>query len=152
MTGPLRVYVVEAGDGQPALTQGVRQVIDGLDAEVVGHLEAADAIVVIRTAASESAAFEVAHNAFGGPRLPMFFALWKHAPAAPCVRHEVDRLCRTGYAKFERAEQVRTKLAAFLGHIGGANRRREQRMIRLMEQLVPGHRPATKRFQAFPSQ
>jgi len=136
MSGPLRVYVVEAGDGQPALTQGIRLVIEALDAEVVDQVDSGDAMVVIRTGVSESAAFEVAHNAFGGPRLPMFFAIWKHAPAAPAVWHEADRLCRTGYAKFERAEQVRTKLAAFLGHIGGSNRRREQRMIRLMEQLV----------------
>ena len=136
MTDRLGVFVVEAGDRHASLTRGIRQLIGALGAEAVDRLDAADALVVLRTGTSESAAFEIARNAFGGSRLPMFFALWKHAPEPPDVWREVDRLCRTGYAKFERVEQVRAKLAAFLGRIDGASRRRERQMIRLMEQLV----------------
>jgi hypothetical protein len=136
MTGPIRVLVMEAGDRQPALTQGVRRVIQALRVEIVDEMEAADAIVVIRTGVSESAAFQIAHNAFGGQRLPMFFAQWKHAPALRAEWHELGRLCRIGQGKFERPEQVRASLAAFLGYIDGVSRRREKRMIRMMEQLV----------------
>jgi hypothetical protein len=136
MTAPVRVFVVEAGDRQPALTHGVRRVIEALDVEIVEQVEAAGAMVVIRTGVSESAAFQIAHNAFGGPRLPMFFALWKQAPAAPPEWRELGRLCRIGQGKFDRPQQVRGSLAMFLGHIDGASRRREKRMIRLMEQLV----------------
>lgn len=136
MTGPIRVYVMQAGDRHPALTLGVRRVIEALDVEIVDEAEAADAMVVIRTGASESAAFEVAHNASGGHRLPMFFAVWKHAPVTPAESQELGRLCRIGQGTFERPEQIRPSLSAFLGHIDGASRRREKRMIRLMEQLV----------------
>ena len=39
----------------------------------LGLLQAADAMVFIRTSLSESGAFEAAYNVYGGTRVPMFF-------------------------------------------------------------------------------
>ena len=38
-------------------------------------LREADAMIIIRTNLSESGAFEVAYNVFGGKKIPMFFAI-----------------------------------------------------------------------------
>jgi carbamoyl-phosphate synthase large subunit len=40
----------------------------------------ADAMLIVRTCLSESGAFEVAYNIFGGKRIPMFFAIWSGSP------------------------------------------------------------------------
>jgi carbamoyl-phosphate synthase large subunit len=46
----------------------------------LGQLRRADAFLYVRTAMSESGAFEVSYNIFAEPHAPMFFAVWKHAP------------------------------------------------------------------------
>ena len=54
----------------------------------------ADAFLYIRTAMSESGAFEVSYNVFAEPRVPMFFALWKHAPIKTTLLRELEEVLR----------------------------------------------------------
>ena len=50
------------------------------DKAIIRLLNQADVMVVIRTGLSESGAFELAYNIFGGRRVPVFFAIWKNTP------------------------------------------------------------------------
>jgi carbamoyl-phosphate synthase large subunit len=102
----------------------------------LGLLTSADAMLIVRTGPSESAAFEIAYNVFGGPRVPMFFALWWHAPAHATMLRELDQVESAESAVFVRADELRAKLEAFLERAAEESRQRERRMIRMMERLV----------------
>lgn len=80
----------------------------------LGLLQAADAMVFIRTSLSESGAFEAAYNVYGGPRVPMFFAIWKHAPIKTTLLRDLDEFCTTEYVTFENPEELRPRLMTFL--------------------------------------
>jgi hypothetical protein len=79
-------------------------------------------MLVVRTGPSESAAFETAYNVFGGPRVPMLFALWKHAPAQAAMLRELEQIGRAESEMFSRAEELRVRLEAFLGHAAEESR------------------------------
>jgi carbamoyl-phosphate synthase large subunit len=80
----------------------------------LGLLQAADAIVFIRTSLSESGAFEAAYNVYGGPRVPMFFAVWKHAPIKTTLLRDLDEFCTAEYVTFETPEELRLSLISFM--------------------------------------
>jgi carbamoyl-phosphate synthase large subunit len=67
----------------------------------LGQLRRADAFLYVRTAMSESGAFEVAYNVFAEPRAPMYFAVWKHAPIKTTLLRELGEVCDVTYREFE---------------------------------------------------
>ena len=77
-------------------------------------LDSSDAMILIRTSLSESGAFEAAYNVFGGPQVPMFFAVWKNAPIKTTLLRDMDELCPAEYVTFDQPEELRDRLAAFL--------------------------------------
>ena len=77
-------------------------------------LNSADAMIVIRTGLSESSAFEIAYNVYGGPRLPMFFAVWEQAPIKTTLLQELDDLCDVRYHSFSQVSALREPLSNFL--------------------------------------
>jgi carbamoyl-phosphate synthase large subunit len=77
-------------------------------------LQAADAMVFIRTSLSESGAFETAYNVYGGSRVPMFFAVWKNAPIKTTLLRDLDEFCMAEYVTFETPEELRHSLVSFI--------------------------------------
>ena len=80
-------------------------------------LRSADAMVVVRTSLSESGAFEVAYNIFGGRRIPMFFAVWRPAPIKTTLLRDLEELCDTSYVAFDQPDELRPALMDFFNKI-----------------------------------
>ena len=83
----------------------------------LGQLRRADAFLYVRTAMSESGAFEVSYNVFAEPRAPMFFAVWKHAPIKTTLLRELEEACDVTYRQFEDPEELRGDLEQFFHRI-----------------------------------
>lgn len=73
----------------------------------------ADAFVVIRTSLSESTAFEVAYNCFGGRRVPTFFAVWDQAPIKTTLLRELSDLVPVEYHTFSAPQDLVAPLQRF---------------------------------------
>jgi carbamoyl-phosphate synthase large subunit len=73
----------------------------------------ADAVVVIRTGLSESGAFELAYNIFGGRRVPVFFAIWKNTPIETTLLRELEDLVPIRYVFFGDPIELRAPLQEF---------------------------------------
>ena len=82
-------------------------------------LRNADAFINIRTAMSESTAFEIAYNLFGGDSIPMFFAVWRHAPIRTTLIRDLHDLGDVTYAEFDKPRDLRRPLWTFLARVGG---------------------------------
>jgi carbamoyl-phosphate synthase large subunit len=78
------------------------------------RLNQADAIVVIRTGLSESTAFEIAYNIFGGPAVPIFFAIWAQAPIKTTLLRDLNDVVPVRYVTFSNAEELAVPLLEFL--------------------------------------
>lgn len=76
-------------------------------------LNQADVMVVIRTGLSESGAFELAYNIFGGRRIPVFFAIWKSTPLETTLLRELDELVAIRYVTFADPSELRGPLLEF---------------------------------------
>jgi carbamoyl-phosphate synthase large subunit len=83
----------------------------------LSQLRRADAFLYVRTAMSESGAFEVSYNVFAEPRAPMFFAVWKHAPIKTTLLRELEEVCDVTYREFEDPEELRSDLQHFFRRI-----------------------------------
>jgi carbamoyl-phosphate synthase large subunit len=83
----------------------------------LGQLRRADAFLYIRTAMSESGAFEIAYNVFAEPRAPMFFAVWKHCPIKTTLLRDLEDACDVTYREFEHAEELRDDLQHFFSRV-----------------------------------
>jgi carbamoyl-phosphate synthase large subunit len=83
----------------------------------LGQLRRADAFLYIRTAMSESGAFEIAYNVFTEPRAPMFFAVWKHAPIKTTLLRNLEEACDVTYREFEDPEELRGDLQNFFRRV-----------------------------------
>ena len=83
----------------------------------LSQLRRADALLYIRTAMSESGAFEVCYNVFAEPRAPMFFAVWKHAPIKTTLLRDLGEVCDVTYREFEDPEELRADLELFFRRI-----------------------------------
>jgi carbamoyl-phosphate synthase large subunit len=82
-------------------------------------LNQADVMIVIRTGLSESGAFEVAYNIFGGKGVPVFFAVWDQAPIRTTLLRDLDELVPVRYVTFSNPEELRQPLLDFLsGFLG----------------------------------
>jgi hypothetical protein len=77
-------------------------------------LSQADAMVVIRTGLSESGAFELAYNIFGGRRAPVFFAVWEGASFETTLLRELGDLVAARYVTFAEPMELRLPLMEFL--------------------------------------
>jgi carbamoyl-phosphate synthase large subunit len=86
----------------------------------LNQLRRADAFLYVRTAMSESGAFEVSYNIFAEPRAPMFFAVWKHAPIKTTLLRDLEEVCDVTYREFEDPEELRSDLQHFFGRIAKA--------------------------------
>jgi len=80
-------------------------------------LSSAHAMVVIRTGMSESTAFEIAYNIFGGARLPIFFAVHEQAAIKTTLLQELGALVPTVYAPFGDPKDLRSGFSQFLDRI-----------------------------------
>ena len=83
----------------------------------LSQLRRADAFLYVRTAMSESGAFEVSYNVFAEPRAPMFFAIWKHAPIKTTLLRELEEVCDVTYREFEDPEELRGDLQLFFHRV-----------------------------------
>jgi carbamoyl-phosphate synthase large subunit len=83
----------------------------------LNQLRCADAFLYIRTAMSESGAFEVCYNIFAEPRAPMFFAVWKQAPIKTTLLRDLEEVCDVTYREFEDPEELRGDLYRFFSRI-----------------------------------
>jgi carbamoyl-phosphate synthase large subunit len=83
----------------------------------LSQLRRADAFLYVRTAMSESGAFEVSYNVFAEPRAPMFFAVWKHAPIKTTLLRELEEVCDVTYREFEDPEELRGDLRHFFRRV-----------------------------------
>jgi hypothetical protein len=86
----------------------------------LSQLRRADAFLYVRTAMSESGAFEVSYNVFAEPRAPMFFAVWKHAPIKTTLLRGLEDVCDVTYREFEDPEDLRVDLEHFFRRIAKA--------------------------------
>jgi carbamoylphosphate synthase large subunit len=80
-------------------------------------LSRADVMLVVRTGLSESGAFEVAYNIYGGRRIPMLFAVWDEAEIKTTLLRDLDDLAKVRYVRFSDPASVATELARFLDDI-----------------------------------
>jgi carbamoyl-phosphate synthase large subunit len=83
------------------------------------QLRRADAFLYVRTAMSESGAFEVCYNVFAEPRAPMFFAVWKHSPIKTTLLRDLEEVCDVTYREFEDPEELRDDLECFFRRLAG---------------------------------
>jgi carbamoyl-phosphate synthase large subunit len=83
----------------------------------LSQLRRADAFLYVRTALSESGAFEVCYNVYNEPRAPMFFAVWKRAPIKTTLLRDLDDVCDVTYLEFEDPEELRVDLQRFFDRV-----------------------------------
>jgi carbamoyl-phosphate synthase large subunit len=83
----------------------------------LSQLRQADAFLYIRTAMSESGAFEVCYNVYNEPQAPMFFAVWKGAPIKTTLLRDLDDVCDVTYREFEDPEELRLDLQRFFDRV-----------------------------------
>jgi carbamoyl-phosphate synthase large subunit len=86
-----------------------------------------DAFVVIRTGLSESTAFEVSYNCFGGSKVPMFFAIWDQAPIKTTLLKHLEELAPTKYHTFQEPEELVTPLQEFFAAVAANMQRPKER-------------------------
>jgi carbamoyl-phosphate synthase large subunit len=77
-------------------------------------IEEADVMMIVRTSLSESGAFEVAYNIFGGKKAPIFFAIWKAAPIKTTLLRELDDLVQVNYITFDNPEDIALPFVDFI--------------------------------------
>jgi hypothetical protein len=80
-------------------------------------LSRADVMLVVRTGLSESGAFEVAYNIYGGRRIPMLFAVWDEAEIKTTLLRDLDDLAKVRYVRFSDPASVASELARFLDDV-----------------------------------
>ena len=83
----------------------------------IGLLKQAHMFYYIRTAMSESGAFELANNAYGR-KIPVFFAVWEKTPIKTTLLRDLEDLCPCTYVTFACAKDLRAPLRAFLSKYG----------------------------------
>jgi hypothetical protein len=76
-----------------------------------------DTRLALRTGLSESGAFEVAYNIYGGRRIPMLFAVWDEAEIKTTLLRDLDDLAQVRYVRFSDPASVATELARFLDDV-----------------------------------
>jgi len=80
-------------------------------------LSSADVMLVVRTGLSESGAFEVAYNIYGGRRIPMLFAVWDQAEIKTTLLRDLDDLAKVRYVRFSDPAEVAAAFAQFVDDV-----------------------------------
>lgn len=80
-------------------------------------LARADVMLVVRTGLSESGAFEVAYNIFGGRRIPILFAVWDEAEIKTTLLRDLDDLAKVRYVRFSDPASVADAFARFVDEV-----------------------------------
>lgn len=80
-------------------------------------LNQADVMLIIRTGLSESGAFEVAYNIFGGQNVPMLFAIWVEAEIRTTLLRELDDRAKVRYIRFSDPTEVAKEFDRFLEEV-----------------------------------
>ena len=80
-------------------------------------LSRADVMLVVRTGLSESGAFEVAYNIYGGRRIPMLFAVWEQAEIKTTLLRDLDDLAKVRYVRFSDPAEVAAEFARFVDEV-----------------------------------
>jgi carbamoyl-phosphate synthase large subunit len=83
----------------------------------LSQLRRADAFLYVRTAMSESGAFEICYNVYNEPQAPMFFAVWRGAPIRTTLLRELGDVCDVTYREFEDPEELRIDLQSFFDRV-----------------------------------
>jgi carbamoyl-phosphate synthase large subunit len=83
----------------------------------LSQLRRADAFLYVRTAMSESGAFEICYNVYNEPQAPMFFAVWRGAPIRTTLLRELADVCDVTYREFEDPEELRIDLQSFFDRV-----------------------------------
>jgi hypothetical protein len=96
-------------------------------------------MLIIRTGLSESGAFEVSYNIYGGRCVPMFFAVWKQAPIKTTLLRDLDSIADATYITFEHAGELEKPLCEFLSRV--APHRRAWPMTILPQSMFPKRKP-----------
>ncbi|WP_269859599.1 hypothetical protein [Streptomyces sp. RPT161] len=77
-------------------------------------LDSAHAMLVVRTAPSESGAYEIAYNVHAGPRVPVFFAVHRGCPMDTTLLNDLAPLVHARYVEFTQAHELAAGLREFL--------------------------------------
>jgi carbamoylphosphate synthase large subunit len=80
-------------------------------------LARADVMLVLRTGLSESGAFEIAYNIFGGRRIPILFAVWDEAEIKTTLLRDLDDLAQVRYVRFSDPATVADAFARFIDEV-----------------------------------
>jgi carbamoyl-phosphate synthase large subunit len=85
----------------------------------LGLLKEADAFIIIKTSLSESTAFEVSYNIFGGRNVPMLFAIHESSfPIKTTLLRELDDLAsHVEYVTFKNGEDLQAPIQSFLKRV-----------------------------------
>lgn len=80
-------------------------------------LAAADAFILLRTGMSESTAFEVAYNIYGGRNVPMLYLIWENAPIKTTLIREMEDIAEVTYHTFKEGDDLKGVIASFIRKI-----------------------------------
>lgn len=80
-------------------------------------LSSADVMLVLRTGLSESGAFEIAYNIFGGRRIPILFAVWDEAEIKTTLLRDLDDLAKVRYVRFSDPASLAEHFARFVDEV-----------------------------------
>jgi carbamoyl-phosphate synthase large subunit len=86
-------------------------------------------MIVIRTGLSESTAFEVAYNIFGGGGVPIFFAIWDQAPIKTTLLRNLGNIVPVRYVTFSKPEELKEPFMDFLNSFAPVNRMPASEML-----------------------
>lgn len=105
----------------------------------LGLLKEADAFIIIKTSLSESTAFEVAYNIFGGRNVPMLFAIHESSfPIKTTLLRELDDLAsHVEYVTFKSGEDLQGPVQAFLKRVAEIKKSKSS----TLEKTNPSQRP-----------
>jgi hypothetical protein len=101
--GPIAVLSPSGGHRDPRALRDLRL------------LDSAHAMLVVRTAPSESGAYEVAYNVHAGPRIPVFFAVHRSCPLGTTLLYDLAPLVHARCVEFAHADELAVEVREFLG-------------------------------------
>lgn len=77
-------------------------------------LDASDVFIILRTGMSESTAFEIAYNVYGGNNIPMLYLIWDKAPIKTTLIREMEDIADITYHTFSDATDFGNTIEEFI--------------------------------------
>jgi hypothetical protein len=84
-------------------------------------LDQADVVINIRTAISESTAFELAYHIYQGTQAPVLMLVWSKSPIKTTLLKELDEIADVTYLEFDHASDIAGLLKTFISRVTTAN-------------------------------